>query len=568
MQSWAFPAGWNWLFWPANSIWELIEAAEILLQSQLPFFSPRNTVLAGDVQMLHLRDVLNWGVAAGVLLSITNCGGGASAPSANSSLSIVTTPLADGMVSFSYNQNIQSTGGTAPFAWSVVSGTLPHNLALGNATTNTVSISGTPDTAQLASFTIQVEDSKNRTSANSYTLNINSARVVRLQPVASAPSGIVEFQGVSAGPFNPMSWQQGTLNWVPDVRSPMFAPQTSGPWRNIYSPWPLPQPNGWLLFYGGWDGSDTPNDREYNVATPDFLSFGGRSLVIDHGVFQHVNNVNVSQLADGSMHMICTVLPNSMSLDKPAYFSSPDGLTWNGSSEPYSAQSSDVVQIAKDNLYAATDYNGGNVLLWDNNAWTLYYSSGLAGSGHSKVFRATGTSPPQFQNTGSVLDTSHYADDVHKFQAAGEHWYLMALYTEASTNPALYYSLSNDGLTFGSQHLLFTGTSSIDQNLETPAFVISGGSIFGVLYGGYSNGPCCTSQIFGRWLQKTVSITDSSGTQYTLQGGYGPDRQWFQAQSSGVAQASVTIYAEDGVTPLAKGTANISGGQSYQVVIQ
>ena len=97
------------------------------------------------------------------------------------------------------------------------------------------------------------------------------------------------------------------------------------------------------MFYGGDDGSDTPNDRVYSVTTEDFLGFQNRGLVIDHGVFVHVNNVNVQQLPDGSMHMICTVAPDPAGLNKPAYFSSPDGIIWNGSPQPYQAQFSDIV---------------------------------------------------------------------------------------------------------------------------------------------------------------------------------------------------------------------------------
>jgi hypothetical protein len=32
---------------------------------------------------------------------------------------------------------------------------------------------------------------------------------------------------MSAGPFNPLSWEMDTLNWVPDVRMPMFAAQSN-----------------------------------------------------------------------------------------------------------------------------------------------------------------------------------------------------------------------------------------------------------------------------------------------------------------------------------------------------
>ena len=503
----------------------------------------------------------------------SNCGGGASTSTPPPpSLSIITGSLVDGMVTFPYSQTIQASGGVAPFSWSVSSGSLPHSLTLGSSSTNSANISGTADTAQTATFAIQVKDAKNQTAAQSYTLKINNTGLAQVQTATGqVPAGMIEIRGVAAGPFNPLSWQQNTLNWVPDVRTPMLAP-LPGLYQNIYSPWPLQQPNGWLLFYGGWDGTATSNDRVYNLSTPDFLSFGSRSLVIDHGAFMHVNNVNVTQLSDGSMHMICTVLIDPNDLDKPAYFSSPDGQTWNGSPEPYSAQLSDRVSIPDDPIYATNDYNGGNVLLWDNNAWTLYYSNGVFGGNNGKVYRATSTSIPQFHSAGSALNTSHYANDVKKFQVAGKNWYVMALYIErvaTDPNPPTFsYSLSNDGITFGPEFTLFGGAYPEDQFVTTPAFVTSGSSILGVLYGANPVDVLnAADQIFARWLQKKVVITDSSGVQYTSQIGYGPDRQWFQSPASGSIQGTITVYAEDGITPLARGSVNVSGENAYQLAL-
>jgi hypothetical protein len=191
------------------------------------------------------------------------------------------------------------------------------------------------------------------------------------------PAGLAEIQGVSAGPFNPNYWQANTLNWVPDVRMPMFAALNTGPWQNIYAPWALEQSTGWRMFYGGWDGTATSNDRIYSVITSDFLSFNNRTLVIDHGDFLHVNNANASELPDGSIHMVCTtgidnVIPG-VGNSKVAYFSSPDGITWNGTPEPYSAQISDLITaIGNDPNYPGWDFNGGNVLLRDGNIWVLY----------------------------------------------------------------------------------------------------------------------------------------------------------------------------------------------------
>ena len=46
-----------------------------------------------------------------------------------------------------------------------------------------------------------------------------------------------------------------------------------------------------------------------------------------------------------------------------------------------------------------------------------------------------------------------------------------------------------------------------------------------VLYGAGAVEALGKNQVFARWLQKNVVITDYSSVQYLAQGGYGPDRQ-------------------------------------------
>jgi hypothetical protein len=45
------------------------------------------------------------------------------------------------------------------------------------------------------------------------------------------------------------------------------------------------------------------------------------------------------------------------------------------------------------------------------------------------------------------------------------------------------------------------------------------------------------------------------------------DLQWFRSPQSGFLQGTIWVYAEDGVTPLAKGSVNVSGGKTYQLVL-
>ena len=70
-------------------------------------------------------------------------------------ISITTTSLAGATQNQSYSQTLSATGGTAPYSWSVSSGTLPTGLNLNSSSGN---ISGTPTTAGTSTFTVKVTD--------------------------------------------------------------------------------------------------------------------------------------------------------------------------------------------------------------------------------------------------------------------------------------------------------------------------------------------------------------------------------------------------------------------------
>lgn len=511
---------------------------------------------------MTLRTIVSIGLAGLLTLVQSDCGNGTQiAPPA---LSISTTTLRDGMATFPYSQTITANGGVAPLFWSVGSGNLPHNVALGGGSADTVTLSGTPDSAQTAAFTIVVRDSRGQSATKNYAIKIAANGSLQVQSSSGqAPAGIVEIQGVSAGPFNPTYWQQNTLNWVPDVRMPMFAAQTTGPYQNIYAPWPLELPGGgWRMFYGGWDGQDVPFDEISSTTTTDFLSFGPRDHVIGHGAFLNVNNVNVQQLSDGSLHMICTggeFAPSNQNF--PLYFSSSDGTTWNGVPEPYSAQLSDIININGYAGFSSGNFNGSNVLLNNSGTWVLYF---LDLNNPGAIYRATASVLPNFQLQAATITTQHGVNDVKKIMVKGVTWYLMGLVYNAQS---VWFSLSNDGMKFAVEQTLFNNLSSQDFNIVAVGFVMSGNRLLGTLYGATAVPTLDQNQIFARWLQKKVVILDPSGTEKLAEGSYGPDRQWFQTSQSGNLQGTIFVYDDDAVTPLASGVVDLSPGNSYQLII-
>jgi hypothetical protein len=90
------------------------------------------------------------------------------------------TPLPDGAECETYSASVLSVeGGTAPFTWSVASGTLPPGLSL--APSNGA-ITGTPTAAGTFDFTVQVADS------SSPTLTATQAQTITIAPNCAAPT--------------------------------------------------------------------------------------------------------------------------------------------------------------------------------------------------------------------------------------------------------------------------------------------------------------------------------------------------------------------------------------------
>jgi hypothetical protein len=93
-------------------------------------------------------------VIASVIVTFYASGGGGG-------LTITTTGLPDGSQVFAYSATLQATGGTPPYGWSIISGSLPPGLTL-NSSTGV--ISGTPTGAGTYNFTVQVTDSASNTA--------------------------------------------------------------------------------------------------------------------------------------------------------------------------------------------------------------------------------------------------------------------------------------------------------------------------------------------------------------------------------------------------------------------
>jgi hypothetical protein len=112
---------------------------------------------------------------------------------AASPVQITTTSLPAGQVSVSYSSTMQATEGTAPYSWSLNSGSLPSGLTLSTGGL----ISGTPTATGTSSFTIKVTDSGSpattATTSFSITISAGSGYAVLLNWTASPSSGVTGY---------------------------------------------------------------------------------------------------------------------------------------------------------------------------------------------------------------------------------------------------------------------------------------------------------------------------------------------------------------------------------------
>jgi len=83
-------------------------------------------------------------------------------------ISVTTANLADAVLAQPYVGTLTAIGGSAPYAWSIATGTLPAGLSLSAAG----SISGTPSALGSTSFTVTVRDSAGATAAGALTLAV------------------------------------------------------------------------------------------------------------------------------------------------------------------------------------------------------------------------------------------------------------------------------------------------------------------------------------------------------------------------------------------------------------
>jgi outer membrane protein assembly factor BamB len=136
--------------------------------SSLSAYSPTDGSLLGNVPFTA-RTYQPAAFANGHALVATN--GLVSVGLAPPTPVITTKLLKSGHVGAAYSEQLAATTGTAPYRWTVASGTLPAGLTLSTAG----ALTGTPTAAGSPSVTFRVTDAKNATSTRSITVAVTGA---------------------------------------------------------------------------------------------------------------------------------------------------------------------------------------------------------------------------------------------------------------------------------------------------------------------------------------------------------------------------------------------------------
>ncbi len=150
---------------------------------------------------------LSASVIAGILLVAVALPSVAQTPT----LTVSTTALANGEQNVAYSATLTGSGGTTPYSWSIVGGSLPAGLAL-NASSG--QISGTPTTVGTSSFTVKVTDATNATATRGLSITISSAQAPAITSATSATFTVGQagsFTVMTTGTPTPSVAETGSL---------------------------------------------------------------------------------------------------------------------------------------------------------------------------------------------------------------------------------------------------------------------------------------------------------------------------------------------------------------------
>ena len=184
----------------AGGSWNLISA----YTQDVPAWTKRTLVLPNPSSTYYLAFEGNAKFGNGVCIDDVLISDEASAPTI-----MTPSPLPNGLVGAPYQQAMTALGGAEPYAWLVVSNTLPSGLNLSASGV----ISGTPDNAGTTVFRVQVTGADGYAASSLFSLRINLVR------------GLPFNEPFENGGQIPLGWTQEyvlyNLSWTFGAGSPM-----------------------------------------------------------------------------------------------------------------------------------------------------------------------------------------------------------------------------------------------------------------------------------------------------------------------------------------------------------
>jgi hypothetical protein len=130
-------------------------------------------------------------------------------PESPTSLTVTTTSLPGATEEVAYSTTLAASGGTAPYSWTITSGSLPTGLSLSSSGV----ITGTPSAAGTVSFTVQVTDSTTptrQTGTAPLSLTVATTTTPLIITTTSLPSATEEVAYsttlAASGGTAPYSW--------------------------------------------------------------------------------------------------------------------------------------------------------------------------------------------------------------------------------------------------------------------------------------------------------------------------------------------------------------------------
>ena len=158
-----------------------------------------------------------------------------------------------------YSATVTAGGGSAPYAWSVQSGTLPTGLAL-NSSTGV--ISGTPTAIQSSTFTLRATDVNGCVGTQTYTLAVSCPVITISPPSPLAP--ITEYTAMTNVTFS-AAGGTSPYTWSIDAATPLPAGLTFNAATATLGGSATAAPGTYVFNVNAVDASGCPASKGYSI---------------------------------------------------------------------------------------------------------------------------------------------------------------------------------------------------------------------------------------------------------------------------------------------------------------